>query len=56
MDEIFYATRLPIASVLDDGMPLAETYDTCGLYIKNTSAPLSVRMICFDTPGDCSAG
>jgi hypothetical protein len=26
--EIFYVTRLPIASVLDDGMTLAETYDT----------------------------
>ncbi|HWO18835.1 MAG TPA: phytochelatin synthase family protein [Kofleriaceae bacterium] len=51
VDEIFYATRLPIASVLDDGMTLAETYDTCGLYIKNTGVPMSVRMLCFDTPG-----
>lgn len=51
VDEIFYATRLPIASVLDDGMTLAETYDTCGLFIKNTGVPLSVRMLCFDTPG-----
>jgi len=25
VDEIFYVTRLPIASVLDDGMTLAET-------------------------------
>jgi len=32
VDDIFYATKLPIASVLDDGMTLAETYDT---YVKN---------------------
>ena len=51
VDEIFYATRLPIASVLDDGMTLAETYDTCGTYIKSTGVPLSVQMICFDAPG-----
>lgn len=51
VDEIFYATRLPIASVLDDGMTLAETYDTCGLFIKASGAPLTVKMICFDAPG-----
>lgn len=41
VDEIFYATRLPIASVLDDGMTLAETYDTCALYLKNSGLPMS---------------
>lgn len=51
VDEIFYATRLPIASVLDDGMTLAETYDTAGLFLKNTGLPLTVKMMCFDTPG-----
>ena len=51
VDEIFYATRLPIASVLDDGMTLAETFDTCGLFIRSTGAPLAVEMICFDRPG-----
>jgi hypothetical protein len=51
VDEIFYATRLPIASVLDDGMTLAETYDTCSLFLKSSGLPLTVRMLCFDTPG-----
>lgn len=50
VDEIFYVTRLPIASVLDDGMTLAETYDTCSLYIKNAGLSLTVQMICFDSP------
>lgn len=50
VDEIFYVTRLPIASVLDDGMTLAETYDTCVQYLKNKGLPMSVRMICFDSP------
>jgi hypothetical protein len=51
VDEIFYATRLPIASVLDDGMTLAETFDTASLYFKNTGVPVTARMICFDSPG-----
>lgn len=51
VDEIFYATRLPIASVLDDGMTLAETFDTTKLFLKNTGLPLTVRMVCFDAPG-----
>jgi hypothetical protein len=39
VDEIFYATQLPIASVLDDGMTLAETYDTCRTYIEKKGIP-----------------
>ena len=50
VDEIFYVAQLPIASVLDDGMTLAETYDTCLLYIKRKQLPLSVRVEHFDKP------
>jgi hypothetical protein len=50
VDEIFYATQLPIASVLDDGMTLAETYDTCRLYVQKKGLPLSVRVEHFDKP------
>ncbi|EAW34439.1 phytochelatin synthase family protein [Lyngbya sp. PCC 8106] len=48
VDEIFYVTRLPIASVLDDGMTLAETYDTFLSYVENAKLPLSVKMEYFD--------
>ena len=48
IDEIFYATRLPIASVLDDGMTLSETYDTCVKYIENMRLPLSAEVEHFD--------
>ncbi|MCG5059081.1 MAG: phytochelatin synthase [Limnoraphis sp. WC205] len=48
VDDIFYVTRLPIASVLDDGMTLAETYDTFISYIENGKLPFSVRMEYFD--------
>jgi hypothetical protein len=50
VDEIFYVTQLPIASVLDDGMTLAETYDTCRLYIEKKGLPLSIRLEHFDKP------
>ena len=50
VDEIFYVAQLPIASVLDDGMTLAETYDTCLLYIKRKQLPLSIRVEHFDKP------
>ena len=50
VDEIFYATQLPIASVLDDGMTLAETYDTCRLYVQKKGLPLSIRVEHFDKP------
>jgi hypothetical protein len=50
VDEIFYVTQLPIASVLDDGMTLAETYDTCKIYIERKELPLSIRMEHFDKP------
>ncbi|MCP2726965.1 phytochelatin synthase family protein [Limnofasciculus baicalensis] len=50
VDDIFYATRLPIASVLDDGMTLAETYDTCVKYVENANLPLTVSVEYFDSP------
>ncbi|MGD1700882.1 phytochelatin synthase family protein [Dapis sp. BLCC M229] len=50
IDDIFYVTKLPIASVLDDGMTLAETYDTCLQYVENTNLPLTVSMEYFDNP------
>ncbi|MBD2438930.1 phytochelatin synthase family protein [Nostoc sp. FACHB-110] len=50
VDEIFYVTQLPIASVLDDGMTLAETYDTCKIYIERKKLPLGIRMEHFDKP------
>ncbi|BAY17503.1 hypothetical protein NIES21_33410 [Anabaenopsis circularis NIES-21] len=50
VDEIFYVTQLPIASVLDDGMTLAETYDTCKIYIERKGLPLSIQMDHFDKP------
>ncbi|MEH2415313.1 phytochelatin synthase family protein [Nostoc sp.] len=50
VDEIFYVTQLPIASVLDDGMTLAETYDTCRIYIERKGLPLSIRVEHFDKP------
>ncbi len=50
VDEIFYATQLPIASVLDDGMTLAETYDTCRTYLEKKEIPLSIRIEHFDKP------
>ncbi|MCF4966900.1 phytochelatin synthase family protein [Nostoc sp. CMAA1605] len=50
VDDIFYVTKLPIASVLDDGMTLAETYDTCVKYVENASLPLTVNLEYFDNP------
>lgn len=50
VDDIFYATRLPISSVLDDGMTLAETYDTCQLYLKKQQLPFTVKLEHFDKP------
>ncbi|BAY65163.1 hypothetical protein NIES22_52660 [Calothrix brevissima NIES-22] len=50
VDDIFYITHLPIASVLDDGMTLAETYDSCKIYIERKGLPLSIRMEHFDKP------
>lgn len=50
VDEIFYVAQLPIASVLDDGMTLAETYDTCRTYIEKKGLPLSIRVEHFDKP------
>jgi len=50
VDDIFYVTRLPIAKVFDDGMTLAETYDTCKQYLTGAKLPLSVEMKCFDHP------
>jgi hypothetical protein len=50
VDDIFYVTRLPIASVLDDGMTLAETYDTCVKYVENANLPLTVSVEYFDSP------
>lgn len=50
VDEIFYITKLPIASVLDDGMTLAETYDTCRTYIQQKGLPLSIKVEHFDKP------
>jgi hypothetical protein len=48
IDDIFYVTRLPIASVLDDGMTLSETYDTCVKYVEEKGLPLSVKVEHFD--------
>ena len=50
VDDIFFVTKLPIASVLDDGMTLAETYDTCVRYIGNANLPLTVSVEYFDSP------
>lgn len=50
VDEIFYQTKLPIASVLDDGMTLAETYDTCLKYVHHANLPLTVDVEYFDNP------
>ncbi len=48
VDEVFYVTRLPIATVLDDGMTLAETYDTCVNYVNGAKLDVSVRLEHFD--------
>ncbi|HLP88531.1 MAG TPA: phytochelatin synthase family protein [Nostocaceae cyanobacterium] len=50
VDDIFYVTKLPIASVLDDGMTLAETYDTCIKYVQSTNLPITVSLEYFDNP------
>jgi hypothetical protein len=50
IDEIFYSTRLPVSSVLDDGMTLAETYDTALRLLKNTNLPVSAKVVHFDRP------
>lgn len=50
IDDIFYITKLPIASVLDDGMTLAETYDTCLKFVEKANLPLSVNLEYFDNP------
>lgn len=50
VDDIFYVTRLPIASVLDDGMTLAETYGTFVKYVENANLPFSLRIEHFDHP------
>lgn len=48
VDEIFYQIRLPIASVLDDGMTLSETYDACAQYIEVMNLPLVAKVKHFD--------
>lgn len=48
VDDIFYVTRLPIASVLDDGMTLAETYDTCLKFVQKEQLGFSVKLEHFD--------
>lgn len=50
VDDVFFTTRLPIASVLDDGMTLAETYDACLKFIENQQLPLLVELEHFDKP------
>jgi hypothetical protein len=50
IDDVFYTTRLPIASVLDDGMTLAETYETCLKLVELAKIPVSVRLEHFDRP------
>ncbi|MDI1450591.1 phytochelatin synthase family protein [Polyangium sp. 6x1] len=50
IDDIFYATRLPVSSVLDDGMTLAETYDTALRLMRSSKLPVSVRVVHFDRP------
>jgi Phytochelatin synthase len=50
VDDIFYGIRLPISSVLDDGMTLAETFDSCVRYIETLRLPLSARVEHFDKP------
>ncbi|MDI1435534.1 phytochelatin synthase family protein [Polyangium sorediatum] len=50
IDDIFYATRLPVSSVLDDGMTLAETYDTALRLMRTSKLPVSVRVVHFDRP------
>lgn len=50
IDDVFFTVRLPIASVLDDGMTLAETYETCVKFIETTGYPLTVRVEHFDRP------
>jgi hypothetical protein len=50
VDDIFYQIRLPIGSVLDDGMTLSETYDACARYIEVVDLPLVVKVEHFDKP------
>jgi hypothetical protein len=50
LDEIFYATRLPVATVLDDGMTLAETYDTALRFVAAKGLPISISIMHFDRP------
>ncbi|SRR5579883_328391 len=48
IDDIFYVTKLPIDTVLDDGMTLAETYDTGVKYCEDKNLPISVEVEHFD--------
>lgn len=50
VDDIFYITRIPLHSVLDDGMTLAETFDTCLKYVEKTGLPISVSIEHCDKP------
>ncbi|MBD1913679.1 MULTISPECIES: phytochelatin synthase family protein [unclassified Leptolyngbya] len=50
VDDIFYVTRIPLHSVLDDGMTLAETFDTCLKYVEKMGLPISVRIEHCDQP------
>lgn len=53
VDDIFYATRLPIGSVLDDGMSLQETSDVASKYVHAQNLPLKVTSFHMD-PGRMS--
>lgn len=53
VDDIFYATKLPIASVLDDGMSLQETSDVATKYVQAQNLPLDVKSFHMD-PGRMS--
>lgn len=50
LDDIVHTLRVPIGTLLDDGMTLAETFDACLAYIERTRLPLQARHRHFDHP------
>ncbi len=51
VDDIFHGLRIPVATVLDDGMTLSETHDVASRYVALAGLPIACVAMHFDTPG-----
>lgn len=55
VDDLFHGLRIPVASVLDDGMTLAETHDVALRYVSLACLPVICTVQHFDAPATSTA-